>query len=450
MVRGVTDPVDGVGSRRVLTLADHARLQRHLVLIPAYLWLLYGWWDILFHLPLGLPGSRVQPARDFIQFYFQGVIAAQGNAHSLYDIGYWQTLFTTAPEGLTQVWYPPVYGPQIAVLFAPFAHLSYMAALCVWISISFAIYLACSFAVARGCPRLRDNAGTVALLLLANPALYYTLRFAQISALGLLSVTAAFFGLRANRPFVAGLAIGSLIYKPQSGLAAAVIFVANREWRVVLGAICGAILQLSIGWLFLGSSVVAAYGRSLLRMAPGYAPGLQPFKFHMHSWSSFFDLFALPGWVASLAYAVAAVITLVVAARCWRAAGPLTLRYAVFLISTVLVNPHVYVYDLLLLTPALLLLWEWALEHEGRTLGDVLADLPPRWVTRRSFRTLEWLLYFCYMSPLFAIVALMTRVQLSVPALTLLGLVPTTFLLWRTRGSVSSKTHLVSSDDLAH
>lgn len=444
MVGGVTHPVDPIGARRVLTPADHARMRRHLVLIPAYLWLLYSWWDILFHLPLGLPGSRVQPARDFIQFYLQGVIAAQGNAHALYDIDYWQTLYGSAPEGLARLWYPPVYGPQIAALFAPFAHLPYLAAVCLWIAVSLAIYLACGFAVARVCPRLRDNAGTVALLLLANPALYYTLRFAQISAIGLLSVTVAFFGLRANRPFVAGLAIGSLIYKPQSGLAAAVIFVANREWRVVLGAICGAVLQLAIGGLFFGSSVLFAYGRSLLRMAPGYSPELQPFKFHMHSWSSFFELLALPGSIATAAYVVVGAVTLWVAARAWRAGGPLALRYSVFLIATVLVNPHMYAYDMLLLTPALLLLWDWALEHEGRTVGDVLSDTAPGWVNRRSFRAFEWLLYFSYLSPLFAIVALLTRVQLSVPALSLVGLVPTTVLLWRKHGCVSSQTHLVS------
>jgi hypothetical protein len=103
-------------------------------------------------------------------------------------------------------------------------------------------------------------------------------------------------------------------------------------------------------------------------------------------------------------------------------------------LATVLVNPHLYVYDLVLLAPAYLLLWEWALEHETRTVGEVLPTLPLPWLRRRSFRLYQWLLYFCYLSPLFAIVAIVTRIQFSVPALTLLGLVPA-FLLWKSAGA---------------
>ena len=54
--------------------------------------------------------------------------------------------------------------------------------------------------------------------------------------------------------------------------------------------------------------------------------------------------------------------------------------------------------------PAFLLLWDWA---EQQPAAFAL--------------TFEWLLYFCYLSLFFAIVALVARVQLSVPALTLLG-----------------------------
>src|SRR5947207_1029221 len=119
-------------SKGGLSPADHARIRRHLVLIPAYLWLSYSWWDILFHLPLGLPGTHVQPVRDFIQFYLQGTIAKQGNAHALYDIDFWQALYPRLAPGLPQLRYPPVYGPQISVLFRPFAELPYIAALSAW------------------------------------------------------------------------------------------------------------------------------------------------------------------------------------------------------------------------------------------------------------------------------------------------------------------------------
>src|SRR6185436_11177471 len=99
-----------------------------------------------------------------------------------------------------------------------------------------------------------------------------------------------------------------------------------------------------------------------------------------------------------------AALVLVVAVRCWRSAAKLEVRYAVLLIATVLVNPHGYVYDAIILMPAFLLLWDWAEQQ------------------RAAFALkFEWLLYFCYLSPLLAIVAIVAHVQLSVPALTLLA-----------------------------
>jgi hypothetical protein len=233
-------------------------------------------------------------------------------------------------------------------------------------------------------------------MLLAAPALHFALTFAQISAIGLLCVTGGFFALRANRPFLAGLAVGSLIYKPQLGLAAAFIFVGAREWRIVLGATVGAALQLAAAAAFWGPSILRAYGESLVRLVPAIPAEFEPFRFQMHSWMTFFELLGLPREAALVAYALAAFVTLLIAIECWRARGPLALRYSVFLIATVLVNPHMYVYDLVLLTPAFFLLWD-----RGRFPA---------------------LLYFCYFSPLFAALAQVSRVQLSVLALTLLAL----------------------------
>ena len=420
------------GGRRDLTPAGHARIRRYLALIPVFMWLVFSGSDLLMRLPFGLPGAQVRSARDFVQFYVQGAVVNRGNTQALYDANMWMQLLRRQVPGApdSDLHFPPVYGPQLALLFSPLAHLTYDRALSVFLFMSLAIYLACGYAVWKACPSLRAWPEMVAFLLLSDPALHYTLRFTQISVIGLLCVTGGYVALRANRPFLAGLAIGSLIYKPQSGLAAAVIFICAREWRIVLGAIVGAAVHLAIGGVFLGTSVVAAYGRSLLHMAPDYSPQSQPFKFHMHSWSAFFELLALPGWMATAAYVATAAVTLILAVRCWRASGPLALRYSVFLIATVLVNPHLYAYDFIVLAPAFLLLWNWALAQRGRAVGEVFPALPIAWLRARSFSTsLEWLLYFCYMSPVFAIVAAVFHVQLSVLALALLGGVLSAVLL---------------------
>ena len=49
--------------------------------------------------------------------------------------------------------YPPFYGPQVSVFFAPFARLQYPSALTLWMAISLAVYLVCAFFVWRACCR---------------------------------------------------------------------------------------------------------------------------------------------------------------------------------------------------------------------------------------------------------------------------------------------------------
>jgi hypothetical protein len=82
---------------------------------------------------------------------------------------------------------------------------------------------------------------------------------------------------------------------------------------------------------------------------------------------------------------------------------------AVLLLATMLVDPHLYVYDLLVLTPGLLLLWDWA-EGQG--------DARFRWGLRA-------LLAFCYVMPLLGPLATVIHVQLTVVAMSLLSVAAT-------------------------
>ena len=78
--------------------------------------------------------------------------------------------------------------------------------------------------------------------------------------------TLAYLALRSNQPLLAGLAIGSLIFKPQLGLAAAVVFVFAREWRVVAGAVVAGSIQLAAAWMLYGSEVMRTYFHALMHL----------------------------------------------------------------------------------------------------------------------------------------------------------------------------------------
>jgi hypothetical protein len=94
------------------------------------------------------------------------------------------------------------------------------------------------------------------------------------------------------------------------------------------------------------------------------------------------------------------------------------LRFSALLVATVLVSPHLTVYDLVILAPAFLLLAGWADGKWFRVL----------W--------LGWLLYLTYLLPLAGPAARWTHLQLSVLAMTA--------LLWVIYRSASSETVLAA------
>ena len=393
-----------------LTPAQHAVVRRHLALIPAYVFLIFGW----SHVYLNLQPTNAAPAdRDFMHFYVQGVVANSHDVHALYDMDAQEAILASVVPGVHDVRFPPVYGPQVSLLFGPLARLPYATALQLWIGISLVLYALSMWALWRVSPQLRDRPWTMVVLVAGAPALVFDVGFGQTAALAVAFLTLGYLALRANRPFLAGLAIGLLAYKPQLGLAAAFVFLFAGEWRIVLGALTMAALQLVAGCAYWGLPILRAYLSALGRI-PTVAGDMETFTFNMHSWRAFFELL-LPSDVALQVYIVAAIFTAIVAFACWRARGPLALRYGAFLIATVLVNPHLYVYDLLLVVPALLLLWNWILEEPDQPIGVRYPALASSAIAGWSFRRcVEGLLYVCYFAPLFGAMASDIHVQTSV------------------------------------
>ena len=147
-------------------------------------------------------------------------------------------------------------GRRFLCLFAPFARLSYGWALTAWLAVNVLIYAFCCYAVWKTCPSLQTDRWTVLILAMAFPGFFHLLAWGQTSGLALLCFTLAYLALRSDRTLLAGLAIGSLIFKPQLGLAAAVVFVFARQWKVVAGAVMAACLELATAWMHYGTDVM--------------------------------------------------------------------------------------------------------------------------------------------------------------------------------------------------
>jgi len=100
-------------------------------------------------------------------------------------------------------------------------------------------------------------------------------------------------------------------------------------------------------------------------------------------------------------YILTALLTLALAARCWQSSLSLPLRYSAVLLATVLVAPHLTVYDLVILAPAFLLLSDWAVVQPSHSTKSGL----------------ELLLYLAFALPLLGPLARWTHLQLTVPVM---------------------------------
>jgi alpha-1,2-mannosyltransferase len=336
---------------------------------------------------------------DFLQFYVFGSLVREGRHDALYDFSAFNhRLVALVPEA-KHIAFVPIYGPQVGLFFAPLAALPYGVALLTWSVLTVLLYGVCCWAVWRACPSLRHEGRRVALLAFAYFPFWNLIWYGQISAIALCCFTLAWIALARGHQLLAGVAIGSLIYKPQLGLAAALVFLLTRHWRVVAGAALAILAQLGLAWAWFGGPVVERYIRRVSQLGR-LSQLLEPDPYQLHSLKALFDL-AVP-WpaLAMAGFLITALAAIGLAVRCWMRGASLALRFCVLLLVTVLVSPHVYVYDLVVLAPALLFGGDWVLRHPNHRLSGMV----------------RLLVCASYTLPLVWPAAAVTRLQLSVMA----------------------------------
>jgi hypothetical protein len=372
------------------------RLRAHGTILALCLWSVYFW-------NIAAPGMLDRAGNlkgtDFLHFYTLGSLALAHRGADLYNLRAQAELAAQRVPAAAGIRYLPLNPPQVSLFFAPLARLSYSWALILWLAFSILLYGFCCYAVWRACPNLRHHKLAVLVLALAFPAFWHLVAWGQTSALALACFTLGFFSLRAKREFLAGLAFGCLIFKPQLGLAVAIVFLITVRWKIIAGAILSALAQLSVAWLYYGPAPLREWMQVLLDI-PHLLPLLEPKPYQTHCLRTFWTML-VPWPSASLAlYVISAILVAGLTVACWRSRMPLSLRYSALLLSTVLLAPHLTVYDLVILAPAFLLLSDWVVTQPD--------DVTPQ---------IKLLLYLAFALPLLGPLARWTHLQLSVPVM---------------------------------
>jgi alpha-1,2-mannosyltransferase len=372
------------------------RLRAHALVIGVALWAVYIW-------TLATPTLRDRSGNlkgtDFLHFYTLGSVAISHDGSELYDLqGQAIRAERNVPDA-AGIRYLPLYPPQVSLLFAPLARLSYGGALAVWWTFTCLTYALCCLSIWRACPNLRFHGGLVALIAAASPAFFHLIAWGQTSAIALACFTLMFFLLRERRDFLAGIVLGCLIFKPQLGLAAAIVFAALGSWNLLAGAVLSSATQLAAGVLYYG---IGPFGEWLKMMvhARELVPYLEPRLYQTHCLRTFWSMLLPWGGVATAMAVISAGLALAGTIAVWKQArgNSGALPFCALLLATVLVAPHLTVYDLVILAPAILLLADWFLEK-------------PRAPIRQGIGSL---LYLVYALPLVGFLAIWTHLQLSV------------------------------------
>jgi hypothetical protein len=384
------------------------RLRAHALLLALCLW---GVCAVDFATPGFFDRFGNIKFQDFLPFYVSARLIAQGRVSELYDQRVMADEIKAIVHAPTRVRLTNLYGPQVALLFGPLAHLRFRIAAWLWVALSMLAFFACIYAVWKSCPGLRPYAGIVAISAIAFPPLFHFFLRGQISVLLLACFTAAFLSIRADRGWLAGIALGFLVFKPQFLIAIPLVLLLAQAWKTLAGVVVSASAQLAFAWIWFGSAVMRVYFDTLWHVSRWIgAAELNLAPIQMHSLRSFWMLL-IPWPEAALAlYIVTSLGIVALAAAFWKSASSPALRFSALTLAVVLVNPHLFVYDLLILAPVLLLLVDWTLTNPLH-----------RWAS-----ALQLLSYLAFVLPLVGPLSRWTHLQLSVPVFAAL-----LWILWR-------------------
>ena len=381
------------------------RLRAHGFILALSLWSIYVW-------NISSPGLLDRGGNlkgtDFLHLYTLGSVALEHRGADLYNIDAQADLAAKRVPTAAGIRYIPLYPPQLSIFFAPIDRFAYSRMLVVWLAVSALLYAFCTYFVWRTCPSLQQEKVAFLVLAVAFPGFFHLILWGQSSAVVLVCFTLAYLALRKERGFLAGLALGALMFKPQLGLAASVVFLATGRWRIIVGAALSAAAQVLVAWAYYGWGPLRDWMRTVLGVFDSLSV-LEPKLYQTHSLRTFWNLLLIPPHISLALYVVSASLVLVGMVMVWRSQLPLSVRYSALLLATVLVSPHLIVYDMVILAPAFLLLADWLITRPQEAFG----------------RRMGIVLYFAYLSPLLGPLSQRIHVQLSVVLMTAAA-----FLIW--------------------
>jgi hypothetical protein len=338
------------------------------VLAGAILWLALGLWSnaLNYVSPKLTTQTTLGPALDdYGVFHTAARMVAKGEGSDLYnlEVVHEEQAITYGPPPEKNPLLPFYNPPAFAAVLVPLTFLPINVAASLFLLASasalvVAAWLLWRYAHLRGIGTWLWVTAALSFLPLQD-----TIYHGQLSFFLLFTWTASFFLFAQGRDRLAGGTLGLLLVKPPLLLLPLAILVWKRRWRALQGAaaMVGGAVVLSV--LASGPAILWQYP-SFLRQAAGWDDINGIAIWFMFGWNALFRASLGAGQQATVSFwaVVLSVPTVLACLAAWR--GPwetssrrFGTRFAALVLAVLLINPHLYRQDLvILLLPAALML----------------------------------------------------------------------------------------------
>ncbi len=302
------------------------------------------------------------PSWDFTNLWMGARLALAGQIAVLFDVDAYRAAINRDVVTFlsNSEW---SYPPPMLLVGAPFAYLPLHVAHVLWTIVTLALF--------TGVLRAVGGSGALCALMIMSPAAMFNMAFGQNGAL-----TAALLigGLVASdrRALLGGALVGLLIIKPHAAILAPACFLAARNYAAFFAAALFVCMIVPVSIAAFGMEAWTGFFQTTSPLMVSYLEEAYLSSYQQNGTSVFLFARSLGAGLPT-AYAVQAIIAVPAIAMAWlmwrRPTREPLLRAAATGVLTVLVTPYGYVYELLCLPLAGLLL---AMRTQWRSVPAML------------------------------------------------------------------------------
>ena len=280
---------------------------------------------------------------DFGWMWLSGKFAVSGESTQVFDY----SAFSAAQIALfgregCAFFTPFVYPPTFLFFTYPLGWMPYLVAFAVWILATLVLYEAAVYAI------IPCRAAMIAAI--APYAVAVNIDFAHNAF-----ITAALIGFSLvfleRRPWLSGMFLGLLTYKPHIGLLFPLALLASRNWRALASATAVSVILAIAAAIAFGSDGWLSFLHTLHDRQSTLSPDTKiPLALHsVFGFLRWAETSAPVSWGGHLIVAAIVALTVWVV---WAKPIPFSLKAAVLCIGSTMVSPYILFYDLCILSIA--------------------------------------------------------------------------------------------------